>query len=53
VETLAKAENRTKSELFREMVRVYRRYCRQRDRDETRWVTNLITEAKAEQPKIP
>jgi hypothetical protein len=53
VETPAKAENRTKSELFREMVRVYRRYCRQRDREETRWVTNLIAEAKAEQAKNP
>ena len=53
VETLAKAENRTKSELFREMVRIYRRYCQQRDRDETRWVMNLIAEAKAEQAKTP
>jgi len=53
VETLAKAENRTRSELFREMVRVYRRYCQQRDRDETRWVMNLIEEAKAEQLKNP
>jgi metal-responsive CopG/Arc/MetJ family transcriptional regulator len=53
VETLAKAENRTKSELFREMVRVYRRYCQQRDRDETRWVINLIEEAKAEQARNP
>jgi metal-responsive CopG/Arc/MetJ family transcriptional regulator len=53
VETLAKAENRTRSELFREMVRVYRRYCRQRERDETRWVMNLIEEAKAEQAKNP
>ena len=32
VETLAKRERRTKSELFREMVRVYRRYRDQRDR---------------------
>jgi metal-responsive CopG/Arc/MetJ family transcriptional regulator len=53
VESLAKAENRTRSELFREMVRVYRRYCQQRDRDETRWVTNLIAEAKAEQARNP
>jgi len=48
VETLAKQERRTKSELFREMVRVYRRYRVQRDRDEERWVINLIQEAKAE-----
>lgn len=53
METLAKAENRTRSELFREMVRVYRRYCQQRDRDESRWVMNLIAEAKAEQAKNP
>ena len=53
VETLAKEENRTRSELFREMVRVYRRYCQQRDRDETRWVMKLIEEAKAEQAENP
>jgi hypothetical protein len=35
------------------MVPVYRRYCQQRDRDETRWVMNLIEEAKAEQAKNP
>jgi len=53
VETLAKEERRTKSELFREMVRVYRRYKQQRDRDEERWISNLITEAKAEQAQSP
>ena len=53
VETLAKEERRTKSELFREMVRVYRRYRQQRDRDEYRWIMNLIEEAKAEQAKNP
>jgi metal-responsive CopG/Arc/MetJ family transcriptional regulator len=53
VEALAKQERRTKSELFREMVRVYRRYSQQRDRDEERWVNNLIVEAKAEQAKNP
>src|SRR5438105_1170458 len=53
VETLAKEERRTKSELFREMVRVYRRYRQQRDRDEDRWVMNLIAEAKAEQAESP
>jgi metal-responsive CopG/Arc/MetJ family transcriptional regulator len=53
VETLAKQERRTKSELFREMVRVYRRYRQQRDRDEDRWIMNLIEEAKAEQAKNP
>ena len=53
VETLAKQERRTKSELFREMVRVYRRYTEQRDRDDERWISNLIKEAKAEQATNP
>ena len=53
VETLAKQERRTKSELFREMVRVYRRYRDQRDRDENCWITGIIEEAKAEQEKNP
>src|ERR1700693_677497 len=53
VETLARQERRTKSELFREMVRVYQRFRLQRDRDEDRWVANLIQEAKAEEAKKP
>ena len=53
VETLARQERRTKSELFREMVRVYQRFRLQRDRDELRWVENLIQEAKAEQASNP
>ncbi len=53
VESLARKERRTKSELFREMVRVYQRFRLQRDRDETRWVDNLIQEAKAEQDRNP
>src|SRR5438270_11888651 len=53
VESLAKQERRTKSELFREMVRVYQRYREQRDRDEHRWVMNIIEEAKAEEAKNP
>ena len=53
VETLARQERRTKSELFREMVRVYRRYCSQRERDETRWIMGVIEEAKVEQAKNP
>ena len=53
VETLAKMERRTKSELFREMVRVYRRYREQRERDEERWVMNVIKEAKAEEAQNP
>jgi hypothetical protein len=53
VESLARAERRTKSELFREMVRVYRRYRQQRDRDDERWINNLIAEARAEQTQKP
>jgi metal-responsive CopG/Arc/MetJ family transcriptional regulator len=53
VATLAKEERRTKSELFREMVRVYQRYRTERERDEERWVLNLIRETKAEQAQNP
>ena len=53
VETLAKVERRTKSELFREMVRVYQRYREQRERDEERWIRNIIEEAKAEGGRNP
>ena len=35
------------------MVRVYRRYRDQRDRDENRWIMGIIEEAKAEQEKNP
>jgi metal-responsive CopG/Arc/MetJ family transcriptional regulator len=53
VESLARKERRTKSELFREMVRVYQRFRHQRDREEARWVENLIQETKAEQAENP
>jgi Ribbon-helix-helix protein, copG family len=53
VETLAREERRTKSELFREMVRVYRRYRVQRDRDEERWIKGIVEEARVEQEKNP
>ena len=53
VEQTARQEGRTKSELFREMWRVYNRYRLQRDRDEESWVMNLIEEAKAEQAIRP
>ena len=53
VETLAREEGRTKSELFREMVRVYRRYRQQRERGEERWILNLIKETKAEEARHP
>src|SRR5258708_9715853 len=53
VEALAKQERRTKSELFREMVRVYERYRTHRELDEQRWIENLIAEAKAEEAANP
>ncbi len=53
VETMAIQERRTKSELFREMVRVYRRFREQRDRDEDRWILGIVAEAKAEQANNP
>jgi hypothetical protein len=48
MEKLAREEGRTKSELFREMFRVYRCYKTQRDQDEHRWVMEIIRRAKAE-----
>ena len=53
VEQVAKEERRTKSELFREMLRVYQRYRKQHEQDEDRWILNLIREAKEEQAKNP
>jgi metal-responsive CopG/Arc/MetJ family transcriptional regulator len=53
VEELAREEKRTKSELFREMVRVYTRYRQQRDRDEQRWIMNVVKEAKRAQAESP
>ena len=53
VEALAREERRTKSELFREMLRVYQRFREQRDRDEASWVSNLIREARAERARRP
>jgi metal-responsive CopG/Arc/MetJ family transcriptional regulator len=53
VETLAKQEHRTKSELFREMVRVYHRYRVHRESDEDRWIGKVLAEAKVEQAREP
>jgi hypothetical protein len=53
VEQMAKEERRTKSELFREMLRVYKRYRIQREQEDERWVTNLIREAEEEQKTHP
>ena len=53
VEQIAKEERRTKSELFQEMLRVYQRFREYRDREEERWVMDLIREAQAEQARHP
>ncbi len=53
VDRMAKQERRTKSELFREMVRVYQRYRKQKEKDEEQWIMNLIQEAQEEQKKNP
>jgi len=53
VEQMAKEERRTKSELFREMVRVYKRYRTQREQDEEAWVSKLIQEAQEEERLRP
>jgi len=53
VEQIAKEEHRTKSELFREMLRVYQRFRYHRDRDEERWVQALIQEAQDEHARHP
>lgn len=53
VDRVAEQEQRTKSELFREMFRVYKRYREQRERDDERWVMDLIREAKREQEENP
>lgn len=53
VETLAREERRTKSELSPETVGVYRRSRGERDRDEPLWVAKLIREGKAEDAQNP
>lgn len=53
VERIAKAERRTKSELFREMVRVYERYRKQEEQYDEVWVIRLIEEAKEEERLHP
>jgi len=53
MEQVAKQERRTKSELFREMFRLYKRYRRQQEQEDETWVLNLIREAKAEQERNP
>ena len=53
VERVARADRRTKSELFREMFHVYQLYRKQREQEEEGWVMDLIREAKEEQEKNP
>lgn len=53
VEQIAQEERRTKSELFREMVRVYQWYRQHQKRDEDRWIMDLIREAEEEQAREP
>jgi hypothetical protein len=53
VEELAKQERRTKSELFREMLRFYQRYRQQRAQVEDRWLEDLIQEVKEEEARAP
>src|SRR5215471_15530053 len=53
LERIAQEEHRTKSELFREMLRVYQKYRQQRDQDANDWVTALIRDAQAEQARHP
>jgi predicted transcriptional regulator len=48
IEQMAKEEHRTKSELFREMVRVYRMYHKQLERAEEEQFQHMIDEAIAE-----
>ena len=53
VAQIAQEEHRTKSELFREMLRVYQRFRHHRDRDEARWVQELIQEAQDDHARHP
>lgn len=53
VERFAKAEQRTKSELFREMVRVYERYREQGEEYDEEWALNVMREAQEEERLHP
>src|SRR5262249_18004796 len=53
LERIAHEEHRTKSELFREMLRVYQKYWQNRARDADDWVTALIRETQDEQARHP
>lgn len=53
IEQVAKEERRTKSELFRDMFRIYQRYRQQRALEEEQWVHKVIQKAKREQKQTP
>ena len=53
VSRIAKAECRTKSELFREMVHVYERYRKQEEQYDEAWAMRLIRETKEEERLRP
>lgn len=52
-ERLAKTERRTKSELFREMVRVYEHYSKKRERFDEAWALRLMQESQKEERLRP
>ncbi|MDQ3840366.1 MAG: ribbon-helix-helix protein, CopG family [Thermoproteota archaeon] len=55
LEQMAKEEHRTKSELFREMVRVYRSYRKRHPEPEIdqEWVMQVLREAQEEENRNP
>jgi metal-responsive CopG/Arc/MetJ family transcriptional regulator len=55
LEQMAKEEHRTKSELFREMVRVYRSYRKKHPEPEIddEWVMQVLREAQEEEKRNP
>ena len=50
---VAKEEQRTKSELFREMFRMCESYRKQRDREFDEWVMKTFREAQEEEKRSP
>jgi hypothetical protein len=54
VERIAKADRRSQTAVFRDMMQVYKDFRRkQREEEEDRWVMDLIREAQEEQEKNP
>lgn len=53
IEEVAKEESRTKSELFREMFRVYKRYRTKQETAQDNWVMDIVKQAKEEQRTTP